>query len=107
MVVEGKLNNPGDEVKVRAYRITRPKLIPDSDLRLHLEPYAALADQAAFTEALRDLRQVLSNHPGPAPVFIDLTAGERRKVYRLDEKVELSSSLYAEVKGIFGEAALA
>ena len=107
MVVEGRLNNPGDDVKVRAYRITRPKLIPDSDLRLHLEPYAALTDQAAFTEALRELRQVLSNHPGPAPVFIDLTAGERRKVYRLDEKVELSSSLYAEVKGIFGEAALA
>ena len=107
MVVEGRLNNPGDEVKVRAYRITRPKLIPDSDLRLHLEPYAALTDQAAFTEALRELRQVLSNHPGPAPVFIDLAAGERRKVYRLDEKVELSSSLYAEVKGIFGEAALA
>jgi len=48
---------------------------------------------------------VLSNHPGPAPVYIDLTAGESRKVFRLDEQVELSSSLYAEVKGIFGEAA--
>ncbi|MYC84948.1 MAG: DNA polymerase III subunit alpha [Acidimicrobiia bacterium] len=106
MVVEGMLNNPGDEVKMRAYRITRPKLVPDSDLWLRLEPHRALTEKDAFTEALRELRQVLSNHPGPAPVYIDLTAGESRKVFRLDEQVELSSSLYAEVKGIFGEAAL-
>ena len=106
MVVEGRLSNR-DEVKVRAFRITRPKLVPDSDLRLRLEPYRALTDKDAFTESLRELKQVVSNHPGPAPVYIDLTAGEDRKVFQLDEKVELSSSLYAEVRGIFGEAALA
>ena len=107
MVVEGRLTNRGGEVKIRTFRITRPKLVPDSDLRLRLEPYRALTDQDAFLESLRELKQVVSNHPGPAPVFIDLTAGEDRKVFRLDEKVELSSSLYAEVRGIFGEAALA
>ncbi|MDE0377571.1 MAG: DNA polymerase III subunit alpha [bacterium] len=106
MVVEGRLSNR-DEVKVRAFRITRPKLVPDSDLRLRLEPRRALTDQDAFMESLRELKQVVSNHPGPAPVYIDLTAGESRKVFQLDEKVELSSSLYAEVRGIFGEAALA
>ncbi|MDE0138363.1 MAG: DNA polymerase III subunit alpha [bacterium] len=106
MVVEGRLSNR-DEVKVRAFRITRPKLVPDSDLRLRLEPHRALTDQDAFLDSLRELKQVVSNHPGPAPVFIDLTAGEDRKVFRLDDKVELSSSLYAEVRGIFGEAALA
>ncbi|MCE2529206.1 MAG: DNA polymerase III subunit alpha [Acidimicrobiia bacterium] len=107
IVVEGRLNNTGDEVKMRAFKITRPKLVPDSDLRLRLEPYRALTDQDSFLESLREFRQVVSNHPGPAPVFIDLSAGESRKVFRLDEKVELSSSLYAEVRGIFGEAALA
>ena len=107
MVVEGRLSNRGGEVKMRAFRITRPKLVPDSDLRLRLEPYRALTDQASFAESLRELKLVMSNHPGPAPVFIDLTAGKHRKVFRLDEKVELSSSLYAEVRGIFGEAALA
>ena len=107
MVVEGRLNNPGDEVKVRAYRITRPKLVPDQDLRLRLEPYGALTDNRAFLEALRELKDVLSNHPGSAPVFIDLTAGEHRKVYRLDERVELSSSLYAEVRGVLGASAVA
>ena len=106
MVVEGRLSNR-DEVKVRAFRITRPKLVPDSDLRLRLEPRRALTDQDAFMESLRELKQVVSNHPGPAPVFIDMTAGEDRKVFQLDDKVELSSSLYAEVRGIFGEAALA
>ena len=107
MVVEGRLTNRGGEVKIRAFRITRPKLVPDSDLRLRLEPNRALTDQDAFLASLRELKQVVSNHPGPAPVFIDLTAGENRKVFQLDEKVELSSSLYAEVRGIFGEAALA
>ena len=107
MVVEGRLNNRDGEVKMRAFRITRPKLVPDSDLRLRLEPHRALTDQDAFLESLREFKQVVANHPGPAPVFIDLTTGESRKVFRLDEGVELSSSLYAEVRGIFGEAALA
>ncbi len=107
LVVEGTVSRSGDEVRVRAFRINRPKLELDRELVLRLDPDRALTDRSAFVSSLRDLREILSNHPGPAPVYVRLISGEAEKHYELSERVELSSALYAEVKGVFGQAALA
>ncbi|MCY3579238.1 MAG: DNA polymerase III subunit alpha [bacterium] len=106
LVVTGRLQKSGEELKLRANRITRPKLLPDSELTLRLEPFQALEDMESFAQSLKELREVLSHHPGSAPVYVQFEAGDLRKMYRLDDKVELNTSLYAQLRGIFGETVI-
>ena len=103
LVVEGRLNNSGDDLKIRASRITEPDLESDTDLRLRV-PTEALS-----SGTVRKLRDILSNHPGTAPVFIHMETNGHSKVLRLDDRfrVELSSSLYAEIRNLLGAAAVA
>lgn len=101
LVVEGKLNN-GDDLKIRASRITEPDLQAQSDLRLRV-PAAMLS-----SGTVARLRDILSNHPGPVPVFIRMDSNGQSKVLRLHDRfgVELSSTLYADIRNLLGATAV-
>ena len=103
LVVEGRLNNSGDDVKVRASSISEPDLDSHRDLRLRV-PAGALSPVN-----VGKLKDILINHPGSAPVFIDMDADGYHKLLRLDDqfRVELTSSLYAEIRHLLGATAVA
>jgi len=104
LVVSGRLDHRGDDVKVVAATINEPDLRPDGALRIKVA--AAALSQTLITK----LKAVLHNHPGAAPVFLHMTSetGEL-KVIRLgdDFRVEPRSALYAELKELLGGRALA
>jgi DNA polymerase-3 subunit alpha len=104
LVVSGRLDHRGDDVKVVAATINEPDLRPDGALRIKVA--AAALSQTLITK----LKAVLHNHPGAAPVFLHMTSetGEL-KVIRLGEdfRVEPRSALYAELKELLGGRALA
>jgi len=104
LVVTGRLDHRGDDVKVVASTINEPDLRPDGALRIKVA--ATAMSQALVTK----LKSVLHNHPGAAPVFLHMTneSGEM-KVLRLgdDFRVEPRSALYAELKELLGARALA
>jgi hypothetical protein len=51
---------------------------------------------------------VLSNHPGPAPVFLEMTSDNEPKVWKLSDeyRVEPRSALYAELRELLGAKAV-
>ena len=104
LVVSGRVDNRGDDVKVIATTLSEPDLRPDGALRIKVA--AAALSQALVTR----LKGVLDNHPGSAPVFLHMAneSGEM-KVLRLgdEHRVEPRSALYAELKELLGSKALA
>lgn len=104
LVVSGRLDHRGDDVKVVAAAITEPDLRPDGALRIKVA--ASALSQTLITR----LKAVLHNHPGGAPVFLHMTneSGDM-KILRLgdDFRVEPRSALYAELKELLGSRALA
>ena len=104
LLVKGRLNNSGDDLKVRAFAISEPDLTPEPELRLTVP--AIVLSQTATVEKLRE---ILTNHPGTAPVYIDMDAGGLRKVLLLDDRfrVERTSALVAEIRTLLGATAVA
>ena len=102
LLVEGRVQKSSDSLKIRASKITEPNLEVNTDLRLRV-PATVLSKQT-----VSKLRDVLSNHPGTAPVFIRMETNGYSKVLRLDDRfrVELSSSLYADIRNLLGTAAV-
>lgn len=102
LLVEGRINNSGDDLKIRASRISEPDLEVDTDLRLRV-PSTVLS-----SGTVGRLRDILSNHPGTAPVFIHMETNGHSKVLRLDDRyrVELSSTLYADIRNLLGARAV-
>ncbi len=102
LLVEGRVSHSGDEVKLRAASIRETNLTPPSELRMMVAAAALSPDNVGR------LKHILTNHPGSAPVFVDMTAGNGRKLLRLDDRfrVDLTSSLYAELRTLFGAEAL-
>ncbi|MEE9183962.1 MAG: DNA polymerase III subunit alpha [Acidimicrobiia bacterium] len=104
LIVNGRLDHRGDEVKVVAARLAEPDLRTDEALKVRVP--AAVLSQTMVNK----LKAVLANHPGVAPVFLHMTneKGET-KVLRLGEefRVEPRSALYAELKELLGAKALA
>ncbi len=103
LLVTGRLDHRGDDVKMRASTIVEPDLSSEAVLRL------AVPASALSTETVGNLKRILSNHPGQAPVFLHMTSDQGQKVLRLDDdhRVELTSALYAELHGLLGMRALA
>ena len=102
LVAEGRLNNSGDDVKVRAFRIDAPELAPPTELRLNVTA-------SSVTRAMvRRLKRILTDHPGPAKVYIHMTDNGRSELLLLDDrfKVDLTSSLYAEIRNLLGASAV-
>ena len=59
---------------------------------------------------LDDLRRLLVDHAGPAPVFLDVVTDGRRRRLRLGEEFRVNprdNGLVAELKTLFGERCLA
>ena len=88
-------------MKLRAASIRETNLTPPSELRMMVAAAALSPDNVGR------LKHILTNHPGSAPVFVDMTAGNGRKLLRLDDRfrVDLTSSLYAELRTLFGAEA--
>lgn len=103
LLVEGRVSLPGDDVKLRAHGISRPNLAPPSELRLRV-PADALSQPN-----VDQLKHILVTNPGTAPVLVDMTADNGRKLLRLDDRFRVdvsSSTLHAEIRRLFGEKAL-
>ncbi|HDK45443.1 MAG TPA: hypothetical protein ENG94_04095 [Actinobacteria bacterium] len=54
------------------------------------------------------LQEILANHPGPAPVYIEMTSDGGSKVWKLSDeyRVEPRSALYAELRELLGSRAV-
>ncbi len=102
LLVQGRLDHRGDDVKMRASTIAEPDLTSESVLRLAV-PAAALS-----SDTVGQLKRILADHPGQAPVYLHMTSDNGQKVLRLDDdhRVELTSALYAELHGLLGMRAL-
>ena len=102
LLVKGRLNNTGDDLKIRAFAISEPDLSPQPELRLRVSAVALSQD------AVARLRQILTSHPGPSPVYIRMESNGHHKLLRLDDEfnVELTSSLFAEIRSLLGTDAV-
>ena len=103
LTVEGRLNSSGDGLKLRASRIREPDLEVDQDLRL------SVSAEVLSPLTVGKLKDILINHPGSAPVFIHMDSNGLGKVLRLGDefRVELTSSLYAEIRNLLGARVVA
>jgi len=102
LVVKGRLDHRGDDVKVMAHGIDEPQLDPDGTVTLEI-PARLLSP-----ERVQQLKDVLVNHPGSAPVYLHMTTDTGHKVLKLgdDHRVEPRSDLYAELRELFGQKAI-
>jgi DNA polymerase III subunit alpha len=101
-VVAGYLDHRGDDVKFIARDIKELNI--RHDLELRLEVAANLLSESL----VRRLKDVLSNHPGAAPVYLHMVSTNGHKVLRLADqhRVEPRSALYAELRELLGQRAI-
>ena len=102
LLVGGRLDHRGDDVKMRASEIKEPDLHVDRELRLKV-PATQLS-----ANTVNRLKEILLTHPGAAPVFLHMESGDGFKVLRLgdEHRVELRSALYAELRELLGAGSL-
>lgn len=102
LVVEGRLDHRGEDIKVVARGLWELDLRTGGSLRLEIPAKRMSAD------TVDRLKGILVNHPGTAPVMLHMVAGGSHKVLRLaDEfRVELRSALYAELRELLGPRAV-
>jgi DNA polymerase-3 subunit alpha len=102
VIVGGSLDHRGDEVKVMAREIKELEIRDDSTVRLKT-PAATLTP-----EMVARLKAILSNHPGPAPVYLNMISDQGVKVLKLsdDHRVEPRTALFAELKELLGPSAI-
>ncbi|MDH3425119.1 MAG: DNA polymerase III subunit alpha, partial [Acidimicrobiia bacterium] len=103
IVVSARLDHRGDEVKLVAQEIREPELRADASVMLRV-PAARMS-----RNIVDQLKEVLSNHPGPAPVLITMVGDHNdEKIIRLgdDHRVEPRSALYAELRELLGPSAV-
>jgi DNA polymerase-3 subunit alpha len=102
VVVSGYLDHRGDEVKVMAREIKELDVRDDATVRLRA-PAATLTP-----ELVSRLKSILSNHPGSAPVYLNMTSEQGMKVLKLSDahRVEPRSALFAELKELLGPSAI-
>ena len=98
LVVTGRVDHRGDDVKFIAQQIHEPQLDADSVVRLTV-PATRLSQ-----DTVGKLRGILSNHPGGAEVYLHMTSDNGEKVLRLgpEHRVEARSALFAELRELLG-----
>ncbi len=103
LIVRGRLDHRGDDVKVIAREIQELEVREVSTLRLSV-PAARLS-----ADLVNRLKDVLANHPGQASVILEMANGDNRKILKLSDefRVELRSALYAELRELLGPSAVA
>ncbi|HSL24733.1 MAG TPA: DNA polymerase III subunit alpha [Acidimicrobiia bacterium] len=102
LVVKGHLDHRGDDIKVIA------KELAELTLRAHTEVRLEVPARRLSSELVARLKDVLSHHPGTAPVFLHMVSEGRHKVLRLADshRVEPRSALYAELRELLGQGAV-
>lgn len=102
LVVVGRVDHRGDEVKLIAQELREPDLSAEAMVRLRV-PASRLS-----RNMVDRIRAVLENHPGSASVYLHMTSDAGEKVLRLGEghRVEPRSALYAELREILGPSAV-
>jgi DNA polymerase-3 subunit alpha len=102
VVVNGRLDHRGDDVKIIARELSELQVKHDTTLRLRV-PAERLS-----SDLIDRLKSVLTNHPGTSAVLLHMVHGDRNKVVKLsdDFRVELRSALYAELRELLGPSAL-
>jgi DNA polymerase-3 subunit alpha len=102
VVLRGRVDHRGDDVKFIAQGVSEPELSEDRTVRVRV-PASRLS-----TSVVENLKSVLTNHPGSAPVFIHMTADGDEKVLRVgaEHNVEPRSALFAELRELLGPSAV-
>jgi DNA polymerase-3 subunit alpha len=102
LLINGHIDNRGDDVKFVAREIKELEIRDDSTIRLRV-PAGRLTP-----EVVSQLKAILSNHPGSAGVYLHMTNNGSEKVMRLSDshKVEPRSALMAELKELLGPSAI-
>ena len=102
LLVEGRLDHRGDDLKFVAQRISEPELTDETSVRLEI-PSRRLSPSV-----IEALKAVLANHPGSSPVYLHMTSQDGHKVLKLsdDHRVEARSALYAELRELLGQSAI-
>ncbi|MEX1280300.1 MAG: DNA polymerase III subunit alpha [Acidimicrobiia bacterium] len=101
LLVRGRIDNRGDEVKVVAQSIVVPKLDAGAAVRIEV-PATHLTK-----EKVGRLQAVLGNHPGSSDVLLHVASDGGHKVVRLNGfRVEPRSDLFAEIRELFGAGAV-
>ena len=102
LVVTGRLDHRGDDVKVIASEIREPTLEEQDVVRVRVP-----ATRLSRTTVQR-LRGVLANHPGSAGVYVHMMSDNGEKILRLGEehRVEPRSALFAELRELLGPSAI-
>jgi DNA polymerase III subunit alpha len=102
VIVSGHLDHRGDEVKVMAREIKELEIRDDSMVRLKTTA------SSLTPEMVSRLKTILSNHPGPAPVYLNMTSDQGVKVLKLSDahRVEPRTALFAELKELLGPSAI-
>ncbi|MEX2418755.1 MAG: DNA polymerase III subunit alpha, partial [Acidimicrobiia bacterium] len=98
LVVAGRVDQRGDSLKFIAQKIHEPDIDAERVVRLRV------AAQRMSVTLVNRLKEVLSNHPGPTPVYLHLEGKPAEKVVRLgpEHTVEARTSLYAELRALLG-----
>ena len=102
LVVTGHLDHRGDDIKLIAREILEPELRSDLSVRLKVP-----ANQIS-PDLVSRLQEILSNHPGVAPVYLEMMSDSDPKVWKLSDeyRVEPRSALYAELRELLGTRAV-
>jgi DNA polymerase-3 subunit alpha len=98
LVVTGRVDHRGDDVKFIAQQLHEPQLDADAVVRLRV-PATRLSQ-----DTVGKLRGILGNHPGAAEVYLHMTSDNGEKVLRLgqEHRVEARSALFAELRELLG-----
>ena len=102
VVMRGRVDHRGDDVKFMVQSISEPNLSEDRTVRVRV-PATRLSNSV-----VENLKLVLTNHPGSAPVYIHMTADGGEKVLRVgpEHNVEPRSALFAELRELLGPQAI-
>jgi DNA polymerase-3 subunit alpha len=102
LIVKGRIDHKEGETKLLAAEIAGFEAVAENrEVRLRLD--AAKAPKGL----IRELAAVVRDFPGESRMFVDVEMSIGRRTLELGPKVQASADFYAEVKALFGEAAIA
>jgi len=103
--VKGRFDTRDDTPKLMAMEITRPELVLDGGPPVRVRVRLGSLDEAKTAR----LSEILRQHPGDSPVFVQLESPEKTTVLRLgdDHLVDVRNGLFAELRVLLGADCIA
>jgi DNA polymerase III subunit alpha len=98
VVLRGRVDHRGDDVKFIVQSISEPNLDADQTVRVRVTA------SRLSPSVVEQLKAILSNHPGTAPVFLHMSGESGEKVLRIapEHRVDPRSALFAELRELLG-----